>query len=85
MAKKTPFFLSRRRSESEDGRIHLGENPGHGAIATILYIITNHYIYFAMLFMQLWGNVYSLPYKHQLIQNIHSYIVPQAVGTNTVR
>ena len=36
-------------------RIHLGESPGHGVIATILYIVTTHYIYFAMLLMQLWG------------------------------
>ena len=36
-------------------RIHLWEYPENGAIATVLYIITTHYLYFAMLFMQLWG------------------------------
>jgi len=36
--------------------IHLGEYPGNGFISIILVIITNHYIYFARLFMQLWGS-----------------------------
>jgi len=51
--------LSRRSSKSEDGRIHLGEYPENGAIATVLYIITTYYLYFAMLFMQLWGIQYA--------------------------
>ncbi|RLC12257.1 MAG: hypothetical protein DRI24_17635, partial [Deltaproteobacteria bacterium] len=53
MAKKTPSFLSRRSSKSEDGRIHLGKYPENGSFTTILHIITTHYLYFAMLFMQL--------------------------------
>jgi len=35
--------------------IHLEEYPDNGFISTILVIITVHYIYFARLFMQLWG------------------------------
>jgi Asp-tRNA(Asn)/Glu-tRNA(Gln) amidotransferase A subunit family amidase len=33
----------------------LGEYPENGAIASVLYKITTYYLYFAMLFMQLWG------------------------------
>jgi hypothetical protein len=35
--------------------IHLGEYPGNGTATTILYIITAYYLYFAILFMQPWG------------------------------
>ena len=35
-------------------RIHMGEYPENGSTATVLYIITIYYLYFAMLFMQLW-------------------------------
>ncbi|MEK6194397.1 MAG: hypothetical protein N2F24_09260, partial [Deltaproteobacteria bacterium] len=34
--------------------IHSVEYPGNGFISTILIIITDHYLYFARLFMQLW-------------------------------
>jgi len=38
-------------------RIQLWEYPENVAIATVLYIITTHYLYLAMLFMQLWGKL----------------------------
>lgn len=37
--------------------VHLWANPGNGAIGMISDIITAHYLFFYMLFMQLWGNL----------------------------
>ena len=46
--------------------IHLGAIPENGTIDMILGIITAHYLFFAMLFMQPWGEAWIL---------IHSAVV----------